>query len=139
MEVDAELQARLDKVESQLQAMQGEMLQSIAESLSYVERFKLLEATDARHEDDLRELKTITRGMQKQFDQLGNKIDTLEIKLFSWLQQLQKDNTALLQATQSDNSKERQSNLKSWMTFLQIVLGGTIFIMVAYIFSSNFR
>lgn len=108
--------------------MQGELLQSAAEGLSTIEKIKLLEASYGRHEEDLRGLKDATRGMQKQFDQVMTKIDTLETKLFTWMQQLNKE-----------SSKERQSTQKEWMRFLQIVLGGTIFIIVAYVFSESFK
>lgn len=123
-----ELQDRLDAVEKQISGLQGEMLASTKEALSYAERFKLLEETNRRHEDDLRELKEATRGMQRQFELVLGKIDSLENKLFTWMQQLNKDST-----------KERQSTQKEWMRFLQIVLGGTIFIIVAYVFSEAYK
>ncbi|WP_246469324.1 hypothetical protein [Cohnella nanjingensis] len=126
--VSKELQDRLNAVEAQIKSMQGELLLSGKEALSYAERFKLLEATDQRHEDELRALKDGARGMQRQFEQVMGKIDALENKLFTWMQQLNKD-----------SSKERQSTQKEWMRFLQIVLGGTIFIIVAYVFSTAYR
>lgn len=125
--VSKELQDRLDQVETQLREMQGEMLSSAQEAMAYMQRVKLLEETDHRREEDIRELRDATRGMQKQFEQVSNKIDMLDLKIFQWMQQLTKD-----------SSTERQSNQKDWMRFLQIVLGGTIFLIVAYIFSSNF-
>lgn len=125
--VSKEMQDRLDRVEAQLQGMQGELLQHSAATMEYVQRLKLLEEVDKRREEDLRELKEATRGMQKQFDKVVNKIDMLEMKLFNWMQEIQKD-----------SSKERQSNQKDWMRFLQIVLGGTIFLIVGFIFSKNF-
>lgn len=119
---------KLDRVEQQIQSMQGEMLKASTETLTYAARLKLLEETDQRRETDIRELKEATRGMQRQFDQVVSKIDQLEMKLFGWMQQLHKD-----------SSKERQGTQKEWMRFLQIVLGGTIFLIVAYVFSVNFK
>ena len=137
--ISKETQDRLDQVELQLRGMQGELLQHSTATMEYMQRIKLLEETDKRREEDIRELKEATRGMWKQFDTLINRFDNLEAKFFAWMQQMQKDNTALIQAAQQDGSKERQSSQKEWMRFLQIVLAGTMFLIVAYIFSTNFK
>lgn len=121
--VSKELQDRLDQVESQIRGMQGEMLASSQEAMAYMQRLKLLEESDRRREEDIRELKDATRGMKKQFDQVVNKIDMLDLKIFQWMQQLTKD-----------SSTERQGTQKEWMRFVQIVLGGTIILIVAKIF-----
>lgn len=119
---------KLERVEKQIESLQGELLKSSNEALAHIARMDVLERTSTLHEADIRELKDATRGMQKQFDQVMAKFDQLEMKLFQWMQQLQKD-----------SSKERQSTQKEWMRFLQIVLGGTIFLIVAYVFNVNFR
>lgn len=136
--VSAELQDRLDQVERQLQGMQGELLQTTKEYMAVQAKIEFLEKTGERHTEELRELKEMAKGLQKQYDRLGEKIDQLESKLFAWMQQLQKDNAEMIKAAQVAGAAERQSTQKSWMTFLQYVLGGTIFIIVAYVFGINF-
>ena len=129
---------RLRKVEEHIQAVQAEMLRAAQEYLAVQARIELVEKAGARHEKELRELKEISRSLQQQYDRFGEKIDKLESKLFSWMQQLQRDNAELIKAAQTEGALERQTTLKSWMTFLQYVLGGTIFIIVAYVFGVNF-
>ncbi|WP_020620251.1 hypothetical protein [Paenibacillus daejeonensis] len=129
---------RLQKVEEHIQAVQAEMLRAAQEYLTVQARIELIEKAGARHEKELRELKEISRSLQQQYDRFGEKIDKLESKLFSWMQQLQRDNAELIKAAQTEGALERQTTLKSWMTFLQYVLGGTIFIIVAYVFGINF-
>lgn len=129
---------RLRQVEDQISAFQGEMLKTSQEYLATQARIELLEKNSERHAEELRELKELSRSLQQQYDRLGEKIDKLESKLFSWMQQMQRDNAELIKSAQKDGAEERQSTLKSWMTFLQFVLGGTIFIIVAYVFGVNF-
>lgn len=136
--ISKETAERLQLVEEQIVAVQGEMLQAAQEYLAAQARIELLEKSSERHAEELRELKDLSRSLQRQYDRLGEKIDKLESKLFSWMQQMQRDNAEMLQAAQEMSAKERQNNQKSWMTFLQFVLGGTIFIIVAYVFGINF-
>lgn len=129
---------KLQSMETQLQQYQAEMLKASTEALAVQARIELLEKNSARHTEELRELKELSRSLQQQYDRLGEKIDKLEGKLFSWMQQMQRDNAELIKSAQTEGALERQSNLKSWMTMLQYVLGGTIFIIVAYVFGANF-
>ncbi|GBF75756.1 hypothetical protein PA598K_04187 [Paenibacillus sp. 598K] len=129
---------RLQRVEQQIAEVQSEMLRSAQEYLAVQARIELLEKSIERHDEELRELKELSRSLQQQYDRFGEKIDKLESKLFSWMQQLQRDNAELIKAAQTEGALERQTTLKSWMTFLQYVLGGTIFIIVAYVFGVNF-
>ncbi|MFC5652809.1 hypothetical protein ACFPYJ_27625 [Paenibacillus solisilvae] len=121
-------QDRLKHVEDLIEGLQDRQLQMKIELSANVERFKRLEEINKLHEEEWCGLKEAAQGLQKQVDQLAPKLNTLEMKLFSYLQQIQKD-----------SSKERQSSQKEWMRFLQIVLGGTIFLIVAYIFSVDYQ
>lgn len=132
------LAERLQSVEEQLRGMQGELLQAAANYLIVSDKLIVIEKSVDRHAEEMRELKELANGLQKQYDRFGEKIDKLESKLFSWMQQLQRDNAELIKAAQTEGALERQTTLKSWMTFLQYVLGGTIFIIVAYVFGINF-
>ncbi|WP_020621171.1 hypothetical protein [Paenibacillus daejeonensis] len=136
--ISQETAERIQAMEMQLQQYQAEMLKASTEALAVQARIDLLEKNSARHAEELRELKELSRSLQQQYDRLGEKIDKLESKLFSWMQQMQRDNADLIKSAQQDSSEERQTTLKSWMTFLQYVLGGTIFIIVAYVFGVNF-
>ncbi|MBU5672657.1 hypothetical protein [Paenibacillus brevis] len=119
-----EIQARQEEISRQLQAMSTEFTRLAAESIADQARFKLIEQQGERHEAEIRELKDSTRLMQIQFEQVMSKIDTLEMKLFNWLQQ-----------SQQDSAKERTTSQKQWMQFLQFVLGGTIVAIVTYVFT----
>lgn len=119
-----ELRARQEEISKQLQAMSNEFTRLAAESIRDESRFKLIEQQSERHETEIRELKDSTRLMQIQFEQVMSKIDTLEMKLFNWLQQ-----------SQQDSAKERTTSQKQWMQFLQFVLGGTIIAIVTYVFT----
>lgn len=117
------LRTKTEELTAQLQNLSAEFTRLTAQTLSDEARFKLIEQTTGRHDDEIRQLKDSTRMMQLQFDQVMTKIDTLEMKLFSWLQQ-----------TQQDSVKERTTSQKQWMSFLQFVLGGTVIAIVTAIF-----
>ncbi|GIP38297.1 hypothetical protein J31TS4_15770 [Paenibacillus sp. J31TS4] len=106
---------KLEEVEKQLQGMSGELLRLNRESLTHQEHLKLLEESSKRYEEEIRELKDSTRQMKFQFDQIMARFDTLEMKLFTLLQQNQKDSLS-----------ERKSMQKSWMSFLTYVIGATV-------------
>lgn len=117
------LRTKTDDLTVQLQNLSAEFTRLSAQTLSDEARFKLIEQTTGRHDDEIRQLKDSTRMMQVQFDQVMTKIDTLEMKLFNWLQQ-----------TQQDSVKERTTNNKQWFQFLTFVLGGTIIAIVTAVF-----
>ncbi|WP_340014639.1 hypothetical protein [Paenibacillus sp. FSL K6-1318] len=117
------MRTKTDDLTVQLQNLSAEFTRLSAQTLSDEARFKLIEQTTGRHDDEIRQLKDSTRMMQVQFDQVMTKIDTLEMKLFNWLQQ-----------TQQDSVKERTTNNKQWFQFLTFVLGGTIIAIVTAVF-----
>lgn len=119
-----DVQARQEEIRRQLQGLSAEFARLSAAAVADGQRFKLIEQQGERHEAEIRELKDSTRLMQVQFEQVMSKIDTLEMKLFSWLQQ-----------SQRDSAKERTAKDKQWMQFLQFVLGGTIIAIVTYVFA----
>ncbi|OBA07813.1 hypothetical protein A9P44_00220 [Paenibacillus polymyxa] len=118
-----QLHTKTEELTAQLQGLSAEFARLSAQTLSDEARFKLIEQTAGRHDEEIRQLKDSTRMMQLQFDQVMTKIDTLEMKLFSWLQQ-----------TQQDSVKERTTNNKQWFQFLTFVLGGTIIAIVTAVF-----
>ncbi|PAF31849.1 hypothetical protein [Paenibacillus sp. 7516] len=117
------LRTKTEELTSQMQNLSSEFTRLSAQTVADEARFKLIEQTAGRHDDEIRQLKDSTRMMQLQFDQVMTKIDTLEMKLFSWLQQ-----------TQQDSVKERTTNNKQWFQFLTFVLGGTIIAIVTAVF-----
>lgn len=116
-------EARLDEVAQQLQGLSGEFARLSASAMADEARFKLIEQTSGRHDDEIRELKDTTRTIKIQFDQVMGKIDNLEMKLFSWLQQ-----------SQQDSAKERTTSQKQWIQFVTFVVGGTIIAIVTGLF-----
>ena len=118
-----QLRNKQDELTQQIQALSNEYARLTASAYADEQRFKLIEQQQGRHEEEIRQLKDSTRMMQLQFDQVMTKIDTLEMKLFSWLQQ-----------TQQDSVKERTTMQKSWMDIFKYTLSGTIIVIVAAIF-----
>jgi predicted nuclease with TOPRIM domain len=118
-----QVDTKTEEITAQLQNLSEGFARLSAQTLSDETRFKLIEQTTGRHDEEIRRLKDSTRMMQLQFDQVMTKIDTLEMKLFSWLQQ-----------TQQDSVKERAANNKQWFQFLTFVLGGTIIAIVTAVF-----
>ncbi|WP_338842063.1 hypothetical protein [Paenibacillus glucanolyticus] len=121
-----QLRSKQEELEQQLHNLGGEFARLSMAAVADDQRFKLIEQKADRHEDDIRQLKDSTRIMQIQFEQVMGKIDTLEMKLFNWLQQ-----------TQKESAKERTTSQKQWMSFLQFVLGGTIIAIVTFIFAKG--
>ncbi|MFK4167696.1 hypothetical protein ACI2LM_15765 [Paenibacillus lautus] len=118
-----QLRSKQVELEQQLQNLSGEFARLSMAAVADDQRFKLIEQKSDRHEDDIRQLKDSTRIMQIQFEQVMGKIDTLEMKLFNWLQQ-----------TQKESAKERTTIQKSWMDIFKYTLSGTIIVIVAAIF-----
>jgi type II secretory pathway component PulM len=118
-----QLRSKQAELEQQLQNLSGEFARLSMAAVADDQRFKLIEQKSDRHEDDIRQLKDSTRIMQIQFEQVMGKIDTLEMKLFNWLQQ-----------TQKESAKERTTLQKSWMDIFKYTLSGTIIVIVAAIF-----
>lgn len=118
-----QLRSKQEELTQHLQNLSGEFARLSAEAVAAEQRFKLIEQTADRHDDEIRQLKDSTRLMQIQFEQVMGKIDTLEMKLFNWLQQ-----------TQKENAKERTTIQKSWMDIFKYTLSGTIIVIVAAIF-----
>lgn len=125
MEIE-KLRSKQDDLEQQIQNLSGEFARLSMAAVADDQRFKLIEQTANRHDEEIRQLKDSTRLMQVQFEQVMGKIDTLEMKLFNWLQQ-----------TQKESAKERTASQKQWMQFLQFVLGGTIIAIVTFIFAKG--
>ncbi|MEC0370900.1 hypothetical protein [Paenibacillus chibensis] len=121
-----QLRAKQEELTQQLQNLSGEFTRLSAAAIADEARFKLIEQATTRHDEEIRQLKDSTRLMQIQFEQVMGKIDSLELKLFNWLQQ-----------SQQDSAKERTTSQKQWMQFLQFVLGGTIVAIVTYIFTKG--
>lgn len=115
-----ELAKRQEEMEQGIQALSNEFLKITENAYADQQRFNLIEQQTERFEAEIRELKDSTRVMQRLFDQLGNKIDSLDTRLFTWLQK-----------TQTDSGKERMSTQKMWITFAQYIIGGTVFAIVA--------
>ena len=121
-----QLRTKQEELNQQLQGLSSEFARLSSAAYADEQRFKLIEQQTGRHDEEIRQLKDSTRLMQVQFEQVMSKIDTLEMKLFTWLQQ-----------SQQDSAKERTTSQKQWMQFLQFVLGGTIIAIVTYLFSKG--
>lgn len=113
------LEKRIDDVEQGLASMKNEFLRLSGESLAADKRLKVLEENVRRHDESIIQLKETTIEMKVQYTSIIGKIDSLENKIFSLLQQ---------------NGKDSAAERKFWMDLLKYVLGGTIFVIIGYIF-----
>lgn len=114
-----ELEKRIEDVEKGLESMKNEFLRLSGESTVADKRLKALEESVRRHDESLHQLKETTIEMKTQYTSIMGKIDNLETKIFN----------LLTQGTQA-SAVER----KFWMDLLKYVLGGTIFVIIGYIF-----
>ncbi|GIO63591.1 hypothetical protein [Paenibacillus cineris] len=121
-----ELRSKQEELTQQLNNLSGEFSRLSAAAIADEARFKLIEQATNRHDDEIRQLKDSTRLMQIQFEQVMGKIDSLELKLFNWLQQ-----------SQQDSAKERTTSQKQWMQLLTFVLSGTVIAIVTYVFTKG--
>lgn len=110
-----------DDVTQQLQALAAEFTRLSAANIADETRMKILEETQRRHDDEIRELKVTTGAIKEHYTQILGRFDSLESKLF-----------ALVQQTQTDNTKERSANQRAWISLIKFVLVGTIFALVTY-------
>lgn len=110
---------RLEEVEQQLVGLKGEFTRLAAEHVTAATKLKLLEENDHRHEENIKQIKESTIKMEIQFSAIMAKFDSLENKIFSLLQQ---------------SGKDSLTERKFWMDLLKYTLGGTIFVIIGYIF-----
>lgn len=110
---------RLEDVEQQLQGLAAEFTRLSAENVTANTKLRLLEENDHRHEENIKQIKESTIEMKVQFNAIMGKFDQLENRIFMLLQQTGKDS---------------QTERKFWMDLLKYVLGGTIFVIIGYIF-----
>ncbi|WP_433943594.1 hypothetical protein [Paenibacillus sp. SN-8-1] len=121
-----ELRTKTDELTQQLSAFSAEFARLSAAAVADDARMRLLEETQRRHDDDIREIKVATGAMKEHYTQILGRFDSLETKLFT-----------LLQQSQIDSVKERTASQKAWLAFVRYVLGGTIIAIVAYIFAKG--
>ncbi|WP_310830370.1 hypothetical protein [Paenibacillus pedocola] len=110
---------RLQVVEEQLQGLAAEFTRLADENATAHTKLKLLEENDHRHEENIKQIKESTIEMKLQFNAIMGKFDQLENRIFMLLQQ---------------SGKDTQAERKFWMDLLKYVLGGTIFVIIGYIF-----
>ncbi|WP_054955058.1 hypothetical protein [Paenibacillus dakarensis] len=110
-----------DEVNAQLQTLAAEFTRLSAAAIADETRMKLLEETQKRHDDDIRELKVTTGAIKEHYTQIILRFDSLETKLFS-----------LVQQSHTDSTKERSANQRAWISLIKFVLTGTIFALVTY-------
>ncbi|WP_103110289.1 hypothetical protein [Brevibacillus reuszeri] len=115
-----------DEVIQQLQSLSAEFARLSAANVADETRLKLLEETQKRHDDEIREIKISTGAMKEHYMQILGRFDSLETKLFT-----------LLQQTQTDGAKERTANQRAWISLIKYVLGGTIIALITYVFTKG--
>lgn len=85
---------RLEVVEAGLSALASEFARLAAENVTADTKLRLLEENDHRHDENIKEIKSSTIKMEIQFSAIMAKFDSLETKIFSLLQQANKDSGA---------------------------------------------
>ncbi|WP_410512040.1 hypothetical protein PaeBR_18650 [Paenibacillus sp. BR2-3] len=107
---------RLEDVEQQLIGLKTEFTRMAAENVTANTKLRLLEENDHRHDENIKQIKESTIKMEIQFSAIMAKFDSLETKIFSLLQQANKD-----------SGTER----KMWLDFVKYIIGITIGVIVA--------
>ncbi|WP_342440026.1 hypothetical protein NSS79_15470 [Paenibacillus sp. FSL L8-0436] len=107
---------RLEEVERSLTNLSGEFARLAAENVTYSNKLLFLEENDHRHDENIKHIKESTIKMEIQFSAIMGKFDSLENKIFSLLQQANKD-----------SGSER----KMWLDFVKYIIGITIGVIVA--------
>lgn len=107
---------RLEEVERSLSNLSGEFARLAAENVTYSNKLLFLEENDHRHDENIKHIKESTIKMEIQFSAIMGKFDSLENKIFSLLQQANKD-----------SGSER----KMWLDFVKYIIGITIGVIVA--------
>lgn len=132
-----ELRAKQEEINRQLQALSGEFARMAAESIANQTKFQLIEQQGQRHEEEIRQLKESTKIIQIQFEQMMGKLDTFEMKIFSWLQQSQQDIVKERQQMQDTIATERLRIQKesakernNWIKFATYVIAATLAVAV---------
>jgi uncharacterized protein YdcH (DUF465 family) len=115
-----------DEVIQQLQSLSAEFARLSAANVADDTRMKLLEETQKRHDDEIREIKISTGAMKEHYTQILGRFDSLETKLFT-----------LLQQSQTDGAKERTANQRAWISLIKYVLSGTIIALITYVFTKG--
>lgn len=85
-------------------------------------RVKKLEENDDRHEKDIRALYEHQAGTKAYVEQILQKLESLETKLFNAF------------TTSQKNSNEERTG---WMNLIQYVIGATIGVVVLYLFQQS--
>lgn len=88
------LQQRLEEVEAGLNTLTSEFARIAAENVTANTKLRLLEENDHRHDESIKEINSSTIKMEIQFSAIMAKFDSLESKIFSLLQQANKDSGA---------------------------------------------
>lgn len=115
-----------DDVTAQLQALAAEFTRLSAAAIADETRMKLLEETQRRHDEEIREIKISTGAIKEHYTQILGRFDSLESKLF-----------ALVQQSQTDGAKERSANQRAWISLIKYVLAGTIIALITYVFTKG--
>lgn len=113
-----------DDVLAQLQTLASEFARLSAASVADETRMKLLEETQKRHDEEIREIRISTGAMREQYSEILKRFDSIESKLFT-----------LLAQTHSDSAKERTANQRAWISLIKYVLAGTIIALITYVFT----
>lgn len=106
-------------VEDQVGKLTEAFAKLSAENVTSNTKLKQLEENFNRQEDHLKRINESISEMKLQFNAITGKFNQIENRIFLLLQQSGKDN---------------QAERKFWMDLLKYVLGGTIFVIIGYIF-----
>jgi len=117
------VEERQAEVEKSIQNMQNEFLLMQTALMKVDAQREIVEETQKRHDEEIRELKVMASEMKEQ----GNRMSIQYNSIYTTLLQV-------LQQVQSDGTKERAATQKFWGDILKYVLGGTVLFIVAKLF-----
>ena len=113
---------RQAEVEESIRKMQNEFL-IVQQSMMRVDaQREILEETQKRHDDEIRELKVMAAEMREGNNRLSIQYNSIYTTILQVLQQTQETN----KSTQQLNSKERQTTQREFLKFLTWTIGAVI-------------
>ncbi len=92
-----------------------------------------------QHDRSIKDITTFQAETKTYVTEIKNQIDRLETRLFSFMDGLVKNLTAREETENKAAQTERTTTTDKWISFSKWIIGGTIFVIVAYFFGKEMK
>jgi septal ring factor EnvC (AmiA/AmiB activator) len=93
----------------------------------------------SKHDKNIKDINTFQAETKTYVTEIKNQIDRLETRLFSFMDGLVKNLTAKEETENKAAQDERTNTTDKWLAFSKWIIGGTIFVIVAYFFGKELK